>query len=57
MVIAVWWVLDLIQYSAEQGLTQVFTIIDFMHQPWRNGMELLEDAQKNKRLLSTGCEG
>ncbi|PKI36394.1 hypothetical protein CRG98_043176 [Punica granatum] len=39
-----------------QGVDQVFAIIDTIHQPWINGMELLEDAQKNKRALSTGCE-
>ncbi|KAK4791424.1 hypothetical protein SAY86_031837 [Trapa natans] len=41
----------------KQGLALVFTIIESMHQPWRNGMEILEDVQKNKRILSTGCEG
>lgn len=29
-----------------------------MHQrPWQNGMELLEDALKNKNCISTGCVG
>ncbi|KAM7522247.1 hypothetical protein LguiA_012149 [Lonicera macranthoides] len=40
----------------KQGITQVLSIIDGMHQPWLNGMELLEDAQQNKHILSTGCE-
>uniref|UniRef100_A0A2N9ID45 Uncharacterized protein n=1 Tax=Fagus sylvatica TaxID=28930 RepID=A0A2N9ID45_FAGSY len=41
----------------KQGITQVLSIIDGQHQPWLNGMELLEDAQRNKHVLSTGCEG
>ncbi|XP_040992950.1 DNA repair protein RAD51 homolog 4 isoform X4 [Juglans microcarpa x Juglans regia] len=41
----------------KQGITQVLSIIDGQHQPWLNGMELLEDAQLNKHVLSTGCEG
>ncbi|KAK2989683.1 hypothetical protein RJ640_015532 [Escallonia rubra] len=40
----------------KQGITQVLSIIDGQHQPWLNGMDLLEDAQQNKHLLSTGCE-
>ncbi|XP_059660616.1 DNA repair protein RAD51 homolog 4-like [Cornus florida] len=40
----------------KQGITQVLSIIDGQHQPWLNGMELLEDAQQNKHVLSTGCE-
>ncbi|XP_034687451.1 DNA repair protein RAD51 homolog 4 isoform X2 [Vitis riparia] len=41
----------------KQGITQILSIIDGQHQPWLNGMELLEDAQQNKQVLSTGCEG
>ncbi|KAF3974039.1 hypothetical protein CMV_002579 [Castanea mollissima] len=41
----------------KQGIAQVLSIIDGQHQPWLNGMELLEDAQRNKHVLSTGCEG
>ncbi|XP_030967471.1 DNA repair protein RAD51 homolog 4 isoform X4 [Quercus lobata] len=41
----------------KQGITQVLSIIDGQHQPWLNGMELLEDAQRNKHVLFTGCEG
>ncbi|XAR60535.1 ATP diphosphatase [Bertholletia excelsa] len=48
------------QHSAskrlKQGIAQVLSIIDSLHQPWVNGMELLEDAQNNKHFLSTGCE-
>ncbi|KAK3007632.1 hypothetical protein RJ639_015343, partial [Escallonia herrerae] len=40
----------------KQGITQVLSIIDGQHQPWLNGMDLLEDAQQSKHLLSTGCE-
>ncbi|BBH04865.1 homolog of RAD51 D [Prunus dulcis] len=40
-----------------QGITQVLSIIDTQHQPWLNGMELLDDALHNKHVLSTGCEG
>ncbi|KAL4610387.1 hypothetical protein ACB092_08G047300 [Castanea dentata] len=41
----------------KQGIAQVLSIIDGQHQPWLNGIELLEDAQRNKHVLSTGCEG
>ncbi|KAK9280265.1 hypothetical protein L1049_013953 [Liquidambar formosana] len=41
----------------KQGITQVLSIIDGQHQPWLNGMELLEDGRQNKHVLSTGCEG
>ncbi|KAJ8770993.1 hypothetical protein K2173_022894 [Erythroxylum novogranatense] len=41
----------------KEGITQVLSIIDGQHQPWKNGIELLEDADKNKGLLPTGVEG
>ncbi|XP_057955717.1 DNA repair protein RAD51 homolog 4 isoform X11 [Malania oleifera] len=41
----------------KQGITQVLSIIDGLHRPWSNGMELFEDTQRNKIVLSTGCEG
>ncbi|XP_044481837.1 DNA repair protein RAD51 homolog 4-like isoform X4 [Mangifera indica] len=41
----------------KEGITQVFNIIDNLHQPWLNGMELLEDYLQNKHVLSTGFEG
>ncbi|XP_077213221.1 DNA repair RAD51-like protein [Tasmannia lanceolata] len=41
----------------KEGITQVLSIIDSQHKPWSNGMELLQDAQWNKHVLSTGCEG
>ncbi|XP_044467355.1 DNA repair protein RAD51 homolog 4-like isoform X2 [Mangifera indica] len=41
----------------KEGITQVFNIIDNLHQPWLNGMELLEDYLQNKHVLSSGFEG
>ncbi|ONI00081.1 hypothetical protein PRUPE_6G066800 [Prunus persica] len=41
----------------KQGITQVLSIIDTQHQPWLNGLELLDDALHNKHVLSTGREG
>ncbi|XP_017983561.1 PREDICTED: DNA repair protein RAD51 homolog 4 isoform X2 [Theobroma cacao] len=41
----------------KEGITQVLSIIDDMHQPWLNGMELLEDAKRNKHSLPTGIQG
>ncbi|KAF5188677.1 Dna repair protein rad51 [Thalictrum thalictroides] len=41
----------------KQGITQVLTIIDSLHPPWMNGVDLLTDAQRNKQVLSTGCQG
>ncbi|XP_030447600.1 DNA repair protein RAD51 homolog 4 isoform X1 [Syzygium oleosum] len=40
-----------------EAINQVLYVIDGLHQPWSNGVELMEDAQKNKHVLSTGCEG
>lgn len=41
----------------KQGITQLLSVVGVQHQPWLNGMELFEDAQRNKHVLSTGCEG
>ncbi|KAB2606830.1 DNA repair protein RAD51-like protein 4 [Pyrus ussuriensis x Pyrus communis] len=41
----------------KQGITEVHSIIDSQHQPWLNGLELLDDALHFKHVLSTGCEG
>ncbi|KAK9123562.1 hypothetical protein Sjap_013164 [Stephania japonica] len=41
----------------KQGITQILAFIDTQHKPWLNGLELLEDARQNKRLLPTGCQG
>ncbi|XP_050369238.1 DNA repair protein RAD51 homolog 4 [Argentina anserina] len=41
----------------EQGITQILAIIDTQHQPWVNGVELLDDAVHRKHVLPTGREG
>ncbi|WCJ41172.1 hypothetical protein M5689_022054 [Euphorbia peplus] len=41
----------------KQGISQVISIVDGLHQPWINGLQLLEDAQRNKHVLSTGLHG
>ncbi|KAH1066838.1 hypothetical protein J1N35_031825 [Gossypium stocksii] len=41
----------------KEGIAQVLSIIDDMHQPWLNGMELLEDAKRNKNVFPTGIQG
>ncbi|TYI80676.1 hypothetical protein E1A91_D05G105000v1 [Gossypium mustelinum] len=41
----------------KEGIAQVLSIIDDMHQPWLNGMELLEDAKRNKHVFPTGIQG
>ncbi|KAL2239771.1 UNVERIFIED_CONTAM: DNA repair protein RAD51 [Sesamum indicum] len=38
------------------GITLVSSMIESQCRPQFNGLELLEDAQLNKRILSTGCE-
>lgn len=40
----------------KQGITQILSIIDGQHQPWLNGLELLEGSQKSKQVLATGCD-
>ncbi|KAK9756680.1 hypothetical protein RND81_01G114400 [Saponaria officinalis] len=48
------------QYNAErlkQGIDQVLFIVNGLHKPWLNGVELLKDAQENKRDLSLTFEG
>lgn len=44
-------------HELTQGITQIISIIDTMHQPWLNGIQLLEDANQKKHVLSTGCQG
>uniref|UniRef100_A0A803Q7G5 RecA family profile 1 domain-containing protein n=1 Tax=Cannabis sativa TaxID=3483 RepID=A0A803Q7G5_CANSA len=41
----------------KQGIREIFSIIDGQRQPLLNGMELLDDALRNKLVLSTGCDG
>ncbi|KAK7312501.1 hypothetical protein VNO77_36404 [Canavalia gladiata] len=43
--------------NLKQGIDQLLSIIDALRPPLLNGLQLLEDAQRNKRVLSTGCEG
>ncbi|XP_017253116.1 DNA repair protein RAD51 homolog 4 isoform X2 [Daucus carota subsp. sativus] len=40
----------------EEGISVVRTIMEGLHQPWLNGMELLQKAQGNKHGISTGYE-
>ncbi|CAI9097349.1 OLC1v1033749C1 [Oldenlandia corymbosa var. corymbosa] len=40
----------------KQGITQILSIIDSLHQPWLNGLELWEFSQKSNHLVATGCE-
>ncbi|KAK8463894.1 hypothetical protein PHAVU_011G067900 [Phaseolus vulgaris] len=42
--------------TLKQGINQLLSIIDARHPPLLNGLQLLEDAQQNKHVLSTGCE-
>ncbi|XP_054812727.1 DNA repair protein RAD51 homolog 4 isoform X3 [Prosopis cineraria] len=41
----------------KQGINQLLYIIDALHQPLLTGLDLLEDAKRNKHSLSTGCQG
>ncbi|KAL2328707.1 hypothetical protein Fmac_022134 [Flemingia macrophylla] len=43
--------------TLKQGIDQLLSIIDALQPPLLNGLQLLEDAQRNKHVLSTGCEG
>ncbi|KAK2382676.1 DNA repair RAD51 protein [Trifolium repens] len=41
----------------KQGIHQILSIIDALCPPLLNGLQLVEDALRNKHVLSTGCEG
>ncbi|KAL2906895.1 DNA repair protein RAD51-like protein 4 [Bienertia sinuspersici] len=41
----------------KQGIDQVLSIVDGLHRPWLNGVELLKDAQEHKQTLSLAYEG
>ncbi|XP_004505899.1 DNA repair protein RAD51 homolog 4 isoform X2 [Cicer arietinum] len=43
--------------STSHRLKQLLSIIDALHPPLINGLQLMEDAKQNKHVLSTGCEG
>ncbi|KAH9620921.1 hypothetical protein KSS87_011027 [Heliosperma pusillum] len=48
------------QFNSErlkQGIDQVLLIVNELHRPWLNGVELLKDAQENKCNLSRTLEG
>ncbi|KAL9238818.1 hypothetical protein vseg_013191 [Gypsophila vaccaria] len=48
------------QFNSEklkQGIDQVLLIVNGMHKPWSNGVELLNNAKENKRDLSLTLEG
>lgn len=40
-----------------QGITVMLSLIELQCPPWLNGMELLENLQRNKDTLSTGDKG
>ncbi|CAJ2678755.1 unnamed protein product [Trifolium pratense] len=40
-----------------QGIHQLLSIIDALHPPLLNGLQLVEDARQNKHVFSTGCQG
>ncbi|XP_020101806.1 DNA repair protein RAD51 homolog 4 isoform X2 [Ananas comosus] len=44
---------DLIHQEAARALS----VMDSFHQPWLTGVELLDDANRNKHVLPTGLEG
>ncbi|KAG9453714.1 hypothetical protein H6P81_006618 [Aristolochia fimbriata] len=41
----------------KKGILMILSYIDGQHQLWLNGLELLEDAEKNNLVISTGCDG
>ncbi|KAI3489945.1 hypothetical protein L1887_45859 [Cichorium endivia] len=40
----------------KQGINQILLITETYHQPWMNGLVLLEDREQNKHYLPTGSE-
>ena len=42
--------------NARQGINQLLSIVETCHQPWVDGLVLLEDREQNKHYLPTGCE-
>ncbi|XP_020214808.1 DNA repair protein RAD51 homolog 4 isoform X1 [Cajanus cajan] len=42
--------------TLKQGIDQLLSTIDALQPPLLNGLQLLEDAQRNKHVLLTGCE-
>ncbi|PWA59538.1 Rad51 domain-containing protein [Artemisia annua] len=40
----------------KQGINQLLSIVETCHQPWVDGLVLLEDRERNKHYLPTGFE-
>ncbi|XP_006305443.2 DNA repair protein RAD51 homolog 4 [Capsella rubella] len=41
----------------KEGITVMLSLVELRCRPWLNGMELLEDLQRNKQTLSSGDKG
>ncbi|KNA12391.1 hypothetical protein SOVF_126360 [Spinacia oleracea] len=41
----------------KQGIDQLLSIVDNLHRPWLNGVELLKDVQQHKQTLSLAYGG
>ncbi|KAL1201958.1 putative DNA repair protein RAD51 [Cardamine amara subsp. amara] len=41
----------------KEGITLMLSFIELQCRPWLNGMELLDEMQRNKHILSTGDKG
>ncbi|KAL0797475.1 hypothetical protein Bca101_052649 [Brassica carinata] len=41
----------------KEGITVMLSLVEVKCRPWLNGMELLEDLQRNKHTLSSGDKG
>ncbi|XP_056853082.1 DNA repair protein RAD51 homolog 4 isoform X2 [Raphanus sativus] len=41
----------------KEGITVMLSLVEVKCRPWLNGMELLEDLQRNKQTLSSGDNG
>ncbi|KAL5055965.1 hypothetical protein RYX36_036647 [Vicia faba] len=43
-------------HRLKQGIHQLLSIVDALHPPLLNGLQLLQDSKRNKHVLSTGSE-
>nr|CAD1817599.1 unnamed protein product [Ananas comosus var. bracteatus] len=41
----------------DEEAARALSVMDSFHQPWLTGVELLDDANRNKHVLPTGLEG
>ncbi|KAJ0734622.1 putative ATP diphosphatase [Helianthus annuus] len=41
--------------TLKEGINQLLSIIETCHQPWMNGLVLLENREQKKHCLPTGC--